>query len=360
MAKKYMMVRHMSIEPVNLPTEAFTRISKPQYLPNLEETASRLQISGHNMAALYQILGHNPKSQSPKLEDRFRDLVLSSLENAKIHAEVQIIAWCVIWNPQLHPRILSSSKDACYLCNRLIDLYGEFHTPKTHGRLYPGWRLPSLFQFKHLEQDFNIALANQIQQSSQTILKNQKPILHHQPNESTLLSLLNSVTTTSTVQLRGNNDTTEEVQAAALPPQAASTSISSKSISLKDAMSSLPTSSSFSSASTDTTIPLEHGHIEFDHARRGKIPPFFVAGPLQISIEIEEESLLRPGTIPLAWNIEWIKLEDMERAHEDNLIVDAQLLNTDQMYSLPDSRSFCIVSGNVMLKINCYTPMINH
>lgn len=360
MAKKYIMVRDMRIEPVNIPAEAFNRVSEPQYSPDLQETVSRLRISSHNWAALYQILGHSLKSQSPKLEDCFKDLVRSSLKDAKIHAEVQIIAWCAIRNLQLHPRIISSSKDACYLCNRLINLYGKFHTPKAHGRLYPGWRLPNLFQFKRLEQDFNMALANQIQESSKTILKNEKPIVHPQPNESNLLSLINSVTTMSTVQLREDNDTTEGVEAAALPPQPVPTSVSSGSIRLEEVMSSLPSSSSSSSISVETTISLEHGQIKSDHARHGKISPFFVAGPLQISIEMEEGSLSRPVTTPLAWNVERIKPEDMERAHRDDLVVDAQFLSSDKMYSLPDSRSFCVVSGNVMLKITCYSPMIHY
>lgn len=60
----------------------------------------------------------------------------------KVHAEIQLL-FRYKQQPQVsRPRIISSSKSACYLCNLFIQLHGGFHVPRTHGRLYDRWVLP--------------------------------------------------------------------------------------------------------------------------------------------------------------------------------------------------------------------------
>lgn len=41
------------------------------------------------------------------------------------------------------PRIICASKSACYLCNLFLEIHGQFITPRTHGKLYHRWTLPS-------------------------------------------------------------------------------------------------------------------------------------------------------------------------------------------------------------------------
>ncbi|KAJ4322783.1 hypothetical protein N0V84_004676 [Fusarium piperis] len=66
------------------------------------------------------------------------------MDDPKVHAELQLI-----WYLDQHqdstppPRVIASSKDACYLCNAFITFHGKYTIPKTHGRIYPGWRMPS-------------------------------------------------------------------------------------------------------------------------------------------------------------------------------------------------------------------------
>ena len=38
--------------------------------------------------------------------------------------------------------IISSSKSACYLCDLFIQIHGEFHILRTHGRVYDRWIIP--------------------------------------------------------------------------------------------------------------------------------------------------------------------------------------------------------------------------
>ncbi|KAF2759569.1 hypothetical protein EJ05DRAFT_302521 [Pseudovirgaria hyperparasitica] len=61
----------------------------------------------------------------------------------KVHAEVQII-YHYLQNPQVTvlPRVIASNKKACYLCDLFSKTHGVYYIPKTHGRLYPKWRLP--------------------------------------------------------------------------------------------------------------------------------------------------------------------------------------------------------------------------
>ena len=46
-------------------------------------------------------------------------------------------------NPgRLRPRVICSSKSACYLCSLFFKLHGRFYVLRTHGRLYHKWTLP--------------------------------------------------------------------------------------------------------------------------------------------------------------------------------------------------------------------------
>ncbi|KAI1026202.1 hypothetical protein LB504_011197 [Fusarium proliferatum] len=73
---------------------------------------------------------------------RFWEDFLRVTNEPKIHAEIQLM-----WHLERHPgskppRVIASNKDACFLCNAFISLHGQYMIPKTHGRIYPGWRLP--------------------------------------------------------------------------------------------------------------------------------------------------------------------------------------------------------------------------
>lgn len=60
----------------------------------------------------------------------------------KIHAEIQLLFFYEL-NPHLpRPRIICSSKSACYLCNLFFGIHGIFHIRRSHGRLYDKWILP--------------------------------------------------------------------------------------------------------------------------------------------------------------------------------------------------------------------------
>ena len=65
-----------------------------------------------------------------------------SSEEWKVHAEIQLLLFYSKNDQVLAPRIVCSSKSACYLCNLFICLHGRFVVPSTHGWLYKRWTLP--------------------------------------------------------------------------------------------------------------------------------------------------------------------------------------------------------------------------
>lgn len=103
----------------------------------------------------------------------------------KVHAEVQLL---LFYEQQPHvsrPRIIGSSKSACYLCDLFIQSHGEFCIPRTHGRLYDRWILPHHAVNGHLVSAidrFNAVLEAKIQN---TLRRKTRSLPH--PNESVLL-----------------------------------------------------------------------------------------------------------------------------------------------------------------------------
>lgn len=68
-----------------------------------------------------------------------------SLCKKKIHAEIQLLFYYE-QEPRTkqRPRVICSSKNACFLCNAFLHLHNQFYTPRTHGKLYSSWTLPNL------------------------------------------------------------------------------------------------------------------------------------------------------------------------------------------------------------------------
>lgn len=59
-----------------------------------------------------------------------------------VHAEIQLLFHYERNSSGLSPRIICSSKKACFLCNLFFKTHGRFIVPSTHGRVYEKWALP--------------------------------------------------------------------------------------------------------------------------------------------------------------------------------------------------------------------------
>ncbi|KAK3700511.1 hypothetical protein LTR37_015912 [Vermiconidia calcicola] len=124
------------------------------------------------------------------LRNRYAERISNSQTKWKVHAEVQILLFYEL-NPTLRrPRVVCSSKSACYLCNLFFKIHGQFQTPRTHGRLYNKWTLPCwtseqsymVKKITPIMEKFNKALERKILE----VLGQQVLRLNH-PNESAVV-----------------------------------------------------------------------------------------------------------------------------------------------------------------------------
>jgi hypothetical protein len=106
------------------------------------------KISGYYSAASFLIgAARNKKCRvfHTVIIETFQIDVPPSLQKGyiKVHAEIQLLFFYEL-NPHLpRPRIICSSKSACYLCNLFFSLHGVFHIRRSHGRIYDKWILPT-------------------------------------------------------------------------------------------------------------------------------------------------------------------------------------------------------------------------
>jgi hypothetical protein len=122
----------------------------------------------------------------------FQIEVPASIEDThyKVHAEIQLLFFYELHPERPRPRIICSSKSACYLCNLFFQLHSGFHVPRTHGRLYNKWILPYWLDVPmKRQQELGIVstkLKAILDTKIRTASKSKKRPCSH-PNESVLL-----------------------------------------------------------------------------------------------------------------------------------------------------------------------------
>jgi len=180
MATKFQMFRQVAVVPVILPPSAFEREMSPGAEYSLEDYLSKLQPGQLplNLATLCSEFKNTPQ----QAQSRFNTSVKSSLKGGRIHAEIQIMAQFELHPSTLPPRVIRSRKSTCYLCNKFITLHGKYTVPRSHGTLYPDWRIPTIHAFAPLQRTLSLALVRRIRE----IVHNPKLALNRKVNESTV------------------------------------------------------------------------------------------------------------------------------------------------------------------------------
>lgn len=183
-------MRMVKVTMIDLPQIAFDRCLLGTRKVSLAATIKHVRGSQYKPKDLDRFCQHS-KMLLPQCQSSFESYVARSLGESKIHAEVQILAY-LRTSKSRHkaPRVVQSSKKACYLCNMLFRLSSDLHIMKSHGRLYEAWRLPMLPNLGDLQTRLNNALEEQIKQSMKRILQNQRKISYPEPCESSILSAL--------------------------------------------------------------------------------------------------------------------------------------------------------------------------
>ncbi|KIW30990.1 uncharacterized protein PV07_02675 [Cladophialophora immunda] len=64
-----------------------------------------------------------------------------------VHAEIQLIVHYLLSTTPILPRVIGTSKEACFLCHLFIKRLGSFVITATHGRLYDQWTIPDLAEY---------------------------------------------------------------------------------------------------------------------------------------------------------------------------------------------------------------------
>jgi hypothetical protein len=159
-----------------------------QVPPFIEDTLPDLQLSSWSQAIAH-LLG-SESEEARKATNLIQKEVTERKGFQKIHAEIQLLFYYELHPDSPRPRVICSSKSACYLCNIFFHIHGRFHVPRTHGRVYDKWILPDWLEipterrryFSNITTQFKAIIDGKIRQ---TLTSNQSSYIH--PNESVLL-----------------------------------------------------------------------------------------------------------------------------------------------------------------------------
>ena len=71
-------------------------------------------------------------------------LFKTSRQPPRVHAEVQIVLHFDLRDEAQRPRVIGSTKAACFLCNSFVRAHGHHYLSSTHGYFYRRWTIPDL------------------------------------------------------------------------------------------------------------------------------------------------------------------------------------------------------------------------
>lgn len=210
-ARELKIFRDYEIESVCIPPSLIstTQARSHTFLKGLLDS---LAVSPTEATLLKKIVKQeNKRLSTTNLEDFFTNIVRNTLSSGKVHAEVQLLFHYETLPPDQRPRIIMSTKSGCFLCHELFRLHGRYHIPSTHGKLYPGWLLPSSVgtlsrsmaeQLNGLIESYNKRVISQLLSSTARarIQPGNESVLHQLT--SNLSSLANSLVSTVATSLR--------------------------------------------------------------------------------------------------------------------------------------------------------------
>ena len=172
---------HISVECLQPPTILSLPVQADYHaaLARITEMKKRAYISRY------------PLTNLPTLEATFKSRVHRL--GRKVHAEIQLLLYYeeMAIESTRRPRIICSSKDACYMCDLFVRSHGIFHMPSTHGAMYDLWTLPTQLELNNNAKTrvqnalrlLNVEIESKIKR---TLNKSAQPFA--QPNESNLFS----------------------------------------------------------------------------------------------------------------------------------------------------------------------------
>lgn len=134
-SSQYTLFRRISVQAMEKPHLDMAFVA--DHSAGFDQTLQRVTRSSHQ----YRHTGYDPGSVSAA-QTKFQSRMTDCATPWKVHAEIQLLLFYEQTRHMVRPRIIGSSKSACYLCNLFIQHHGQFQVPRTHGRLYDRWILP--------------------------------------------------------------------------------------------------------------------------------------------------------------------------------------------------------------------------
>ena len=180
----YTLFRRISVRPVNRPRLDMAFLANQT--PNFDQVTQR--VTGSSYRRLLDAYGLASVS---KTQEKFESRMSFCPIPWKVHAEIQLLLFYDQQSQGSRPRLIGSSKSACYLCDLFVKLHGRYCLPRTHGKLYDRWMLPEQSIERHTPNRhltsvidrFNAALEAKI---IQILRSTSQPLHRPHPIESVL------------------------------------------------------------------------------------------------------------------------------------------------------------------------------
>ena len=393
-ARKYASVRRMKVVVADLPESFFNMAPVSFNRPNIAASLKTFD-PVYRKSRINYICNLLNTTQS-QANETIATQMTKTMTEAKIHAEIQLLYYCEVNDVRPTPRVICSSKDACYLCNAFITAHGKMHMPRCHGRLYPGWRLPLCSALKATELKLNDALENTLRHSLYNIVSKRRKTVYPDPNESTLLTLATSTSTLrSSLLSRATRRDLEAVQH--LSHDDAVQGDSSETSSISTVKAPVEEMQVVECATNDMCVTMEEEVVVeslpvndtasevvpvYSYSRRAMSPrddngdvvalvpgqplsctiaagntsPFFSTGSLETQIEYPiEEVQMRINCTPkdVGYDLEWMVDRELGRQYEHLAapIIGAEGLGGESTYELDDQNCLFFVARGVLMKI---------
>ncbi|KAI1741950.1 hypothetical protein F4680DRAFT_50162 [Xylaria scruposa] len=389
-AREFPLLRQMQVVVAELAIDAFNRPTISQdYRPAIHTTISRapnLTKSERDVKQMCDLLKTSVKAANTEYDKQVRD----ALKNSKIHAEIQLLYYYQI---MLHgqlcpPRVICSSKSACWLCNTFIFHHGKIHMPRSHGRLYPGWRLPNFHGgwFNDIASTFNQRLENIITESLKTLYRRRTKTAYPCPIESALSTvtwlsvqpnnrkLLDDVVRSEEVKRLSTAlvcDVTKstEIITTESRDQTNLEKVLAKDTVLKEFMSfdTLPSESSMASVvscasnhSRTLSGDISQGPQENTEAYKialGDVSPVYPSGPLQLQFEYASDhgqpTHVDSPPKQLLCTAQWISHKELQHLElHDGVAIDVDSLTRDEVsYSTDTANNIYLSIEKAVLRL---------
>ncbi|KIW07134.1 uncharacterized protein PV09_02006 [Verruconis gallopava] len=398
MAKKIPVMRNLRLTIAKLPREAFAQVSTNKYVPELRRTLSRVHLpKKFTLEDACRLL----KPKEDVAENCFANQTLTTLKRAKIHAEVQLVFYCQQGSGNnMPPRIVCSSKDACFLCNLFVTSVAKMHTPRSHGKLYPQWRLPNLPASNEVMQDFNRVMEDYIRNSLRTLFARRQKTLYPHPNESTLITLYSSSSIApssgTSRSARGEQKTAksspnitrgDKMLEGLTPPHSSTNSLkkiikdstesvhaqSSRTLAVNPKCKQEDMSQNFPDQGSEPAMPskvasvqptdkldrqmkLVQGQILSETINSDSTSPFYVAKHLAVQIVAPEQpnlALTSADRVRYSFRIEWLNNPEVQllRVRRDASIVDLELIEGEFIHELDERGNLFVAARGTVIKL---------